>query len=76
MKDSKLISLGSITYASKARSLLLQYGIHSDIVKSPKIAGKSTCGYSLSVPYKFQNAIDILSSKGFKIQAIGESDML
>lgn len=74
MQENKLISLGSITTASKARSLLIRYGIHSYIVKSPKIAGKSSCGYSLSVPYKSQSAIEILSSKGFKILAVGESD--
>lgn len=75
MNESKLINLQSITYATKARNLLMKYGIYSDIIKSPKIEGKSSCGYSLSVPYKFKTAVEILSSNGFKILGIGESDM-
>lgn len=76
MNESKIIMLQSITYATKARNLLLKYGIHSDVVKTPKIAGQSSCGYSLSVPYKSKDAIDILTSKGFKILGTGDSDIL
>lgn len=74
MNESKLIMLQSITYATKARNVLLKYGINSDIVKTPKIAGQSTCGYSLSVPYKLDEAVKILNEKGFKILAVGDSD--
>lgn len=76
MNESKLILLPSITYATKGRNLLLKYGIHSDIVKTPKIAGQSTCGYSLSVPYKFDDAMKILLSNGFKILGTGDSDII
>lgn len=76
MNESKLIMLQSITYATKARNLLLKYGIHSDIVKSPKVAGQSTCGYSLSVPFKADDAVKILLANGLKILGIGESDIL
>ena len=48
MNESKVIKLQSITYATKARNLLLKYGVDSEIVKSPKIEGKSSCGYSRS----------------------------
>lgn len=75
MNESKLINLQSITYATKARNLLMKYGIYSDIIKSPKIAGKSTCGYSLLVPYKSQYAVEILTSKGFNIIGIEDSDI-
>ena len=74
MNESKVIRLQSITYATKARNLLLKYGIYSEIVKSPKIAGKSTCGFSLSVPYKSNTAIEILTSNGYKISGIEEAD--
>ncbi len=76
MNESKLIMLQSITYATKARNTLLKYGIHSDITKTPKIDGQSTCGYSLSVPYKAADAVEVLKSNGFKILGIGESDII
>ncbi|MBQ7385604.1 MAG: DUF3343 domain-containing protein [Ruminococcus sp.] len=76
MNESKIIMLQSITYATKARNLLLKYGIHSDVVKTPKMAGLSTCGYSLSVPYKADAALDILITNGFKISGIGEGEPL
>ncbi len=76
MNENKLILLPSITYATKGRNLLLKYGIHSDIVKTPKTKGLSTCGYSLSVPYKFADAMKILSSNGFKILGTRDSDTL
>lgn len=75
MNESKLIKLESLTNATKGRNLLLKYGIHSDIVKSPKIAGQSSCGYSLSVPYKSEAALDILTTHGFRILAVGERDV-
>lgn len=74
MNESKVIKLQSITYATKARNLLLKYGIDSEIVKSPKIEGKSSCGYSLFVPYKADTALKILTSNGFEISGIGEAD--
>ena len=74
MNESKLIRLQSITYATKARNLLLKYGIHSEIVKSPKVAGNSSCGYSLSVPYKANLALEILNSNGIKILGTGEAE--
>lgn len=74
MNESKLIILQSITQATKGRNLLLKFGIRSDIVKTPKISGQSTCGYSLSVPYKFDEAVNILMSKGFRIQGTRDSD--
>lgn len=75
MNERKLINLQSITYATKARNLLMKYGINSDIVKSPKIAGKSSCGYSLAVSAEFKNVVEILSSNGFKILGVEESDI-
>lgn len=76
MNESKIIMLQSITYATKARNLLLKFGIHSDIVKTPKIEGHSSCGYSLNIPFKADIAQRILISKGFKILGVGDSDIL
>lgn len=76
MNESKIIMLQSITYATKARNVLLKNGIRSDIVKTPKINGQSTCGYSLMVPYKAEEAAKILLYNGFKILAVEDSDFI
>lgn len=76
MNDSKFIKLQSITYATKARNILSKYGISSDIIKAPGKPGVSSCGYSLNVPYRFDEAVNILKSKGFVISEIGDSDKL
>ena len=49
MNEFKLIMFPSITLATKARNALLRHSVPSDIVKTPKINGKSTCGYSLRI---------------------------
>lgn len=74
MNESKIIKLQSITYATKARNLLLKFGISSEIMKSPKLSGESTCGYSLVVPNKGDYAVKILESKGFKILSVEDSE--
>lgn len=75
MNESKYIKLQSITYATKARNILLKYGIHSDIVKTNGSSVGNSCGYSLAVPYKGDTAVEILKSKGFKLSENEESGM-
>lgn len=73
--ENKIIMLQSITYATKARNFLMRrYGIHSDIVKTPKINNTSTCGYSLYVPVRFDEAVSALRSGGFKIEGVSTGD--
>lgn len=76
MNENKIIKLKSLTYATKARNLLLKYSIYSEIIKSPKTAGKSTCGYSLIVPKNGDKAAQILSSKGFVLLSVEEAESL
>ena len=42
-----LIMVSSITYAMKARDLLINNGIAAYIERTPKIERKGGCGYSL-----------------------------
>lgn len=75
MNESKTINLSSITYATKGRNILLKYGIHSDITKSPKINGQPSCGYGLVVPYKGDVAVELLRKKGFNILSVTEGEI-
>ncbi len=74
MNESKIIMLQSITYATKARNILLKAGIRADITKTPKSYSESGCGYSLVVPYKGDIAISLLKEKGFVILGVADSD--
>lgn len=74
MNGSKIIMLQSITYATKARNILLKFGIRSDITKTPKSYSQSGCGYSLVVPIKGDTAVSLLKEKGFVISGVADSD--
>ncbi|MBE6793862.1 MAG: DUF3343 domain-containing protein [Ruminococcaceae bacterium] len=74
MNTRNLIILRSVTYAAKARNILLKHGINSDVVKTPRINGKSLCGYSLYVPNRFDDAVSILLSHGVQIEGRTDSD--
>lgn len=67
MGMKNLIMLTSITYAMKAKEILIRQGIRSDIVRTPKHNSPTGCGYSLFVPGKFDEAVSIISSAGIKI---------
>ncbi|MDE7389901.1 MAG: DUF3343 domain-containing protein [Lachnospiraceae bacterium] len=67
MEIKNLIMLTSITYAMKAKDILIRNGIRSDIVRTPKHNSPTGCGYSLYVPKKFNEAISIIRSSGIKI---------
>ena len=72
MYQRNLIMLGSVTTASKARSILLKHGTNSDVVKTPEINGRNVCGYSLLVPYNMDEAVKILVSHN--VQIMGRTD--
>lgn len=67
MESKNLIMLTSITYAMKAKEVLIRKGIRSDIVRTPKHSSPTGCGYSLFVPKKFESAVSIIKSSGIKI---------
>ena len=62
-----LIMVSSVTYAMKGRQLLSRYGIRSDIVRTPSHIRESSCGYSLYVPKRTDEAQRILEEAGIRV---------
>lgn len=62
-----LILVSSITYAIKARDLLINNGIAAYIERTPKIERNGGCGYSLYVPRKTDAAVNLLYTHGIKV---------
>ena len=67
-----LIMVSSITYAMKARDLLINNGIAAYIERTPKIERNGGCGYSLYVPKRIDEAENLLRTHGIKI--VGRTD--
>jgi hypothetical protein len=63
----------SITYATKARNLLMKHGIMSDIIKTPAQKGKASCGYSLKGIEDIDRALYFLSSYNLRILGVSDS---
>ncbi|MFI3324974.1 MAG: putative Se/S carrier-like protein [Clostridia bacterium] len=72
MKE-KLIIVGSITYALKAKDILLKHGIKSYIERNTKTR-EYGCGYSIFIPNKFEQAETLLREFNVKILAIIERE--
>lgn len=68
--SKQLIMVSSITYAMKAKSLLKNYSIYVDIVKTSKYKAQSGCGYSLIVNKNLDKAIEILKKNNIKIVGV------
>lgn len=67
-RERTLFAMTSITYASKAQSLLRKNGFGCEIVKTPKDLAKG-CGYSIKVTGNGQQASALLGSYGIMIKA-------
>lgn len=65
--DKPLLALTSITHAMKGKSLLLNFGISSEIVRTPKGRGVKSCGYSLYIPQRTDEAEKILNENGIAV---------
>lgn len=65
--ENNLIMLANITLAVKARDVLSNSGIHSYVQKTPKMNNAGTCGYSVFVPNRTDEAENILKDRGFNI---------
>ncbi len=62
-----IITLGSITYAMKARRLLSRIGIKCEVIKFDKVSGEFDCTYGIKIPTKdFYNAVIILRNNSIK----------
>lgn len=69
-----MILLSSITYAMKSRDILFQNGIKSYVERTPRSSSNSSCGYSIYVPIRMDEAEKILRDMGIKILGRSERD--
>lgn len=65
--SKQMIMVSSITYAMKAKSLLKNYNIYVDIIKTSKHTAQNGCGYSLIVNKDLDKVIEILKKNNIKI---------
>lgn len=61
-----LIMMPSVTYALKGRQILASHGIKAEIERTPKGENRS-CGYSLYIENKTDEAETILKENNIKI---------
>ena len=57
------LRLGSITYAMKAKDLLLSHGIDVTIVRDFKVAGRG-CVYAITFPDRYSDAARAILEDG------------
>lgn len=67
-KERTLFAMTSITYASKAQTLLRKNGFGCEIVRTPKDLAKG-CGYSIRVTGNSYQAQELLGRYGITIKA-------
>ncbi len=70
MKHNEIISIGSVTYAMKAKDILKSSGIKSEIEKISHYKKSSGCAYGLYVQGDTENAHKLLLQKGVKTNGI------
>lgn len=68
----QLIMVPSVTYAMKSKKILVNHNISSDIERTPKHKSGKSCGYSLYVPFKTEEAVKILEDNGIKVLGVIE----
>ena len=68
-----LIMVSSVTYAMKARELLLRHGIRGYVQRVPRTA-ETGCGYGVYVPNGADTAERILRENNFRILGRLEQD--
>lgn len=71
----QFISVSSITYAMKGKSILRNYGIYTDIIKTSKITAQKGCGYSLVVTKNADKALQILQDNNINILGVTEGEV-
>lgn len=67
-KEKTVFAMSSITYASKAQSLLRKNGFGCEIIRTPKDLAKG-CGYSITVRGSGRLARQLLSNYGIAVKA-------
>ena len=63
----QVIHVSSVTFAIKGRDLLRDNGIKAHIEKTADTPDKAGCGYSIHIPEKAEEAIELLEKADIKI---------
>lgn len=58
-----IITFASMTAAMKAREALRQNRIFSRVIRTPAKLRHGSCGYSLTVPKRFEDAVEIIRER-------------
>ena len=66
--EEKIIMLGSITYALKAKEILKVKGIRADVIKTPKELSSCGCNHSIRVDGKVEEVESILKQNNITMQ--------
>ena len=72
--NKAIVKFSSVTYAMKAKSILRDYGIYVDIVKSPKYSKQARCSYSLILYKNIDKAVKLLKENGIEVLGITEGE--
>ena len=62
-----LIMVTSITYAMKGREILRKNGFRATLTRTSKGENSGSCGYSIYVPQRTDEAERLLIRKGIKV---------
>lgn len=69
-----IIIFASMTAAMKARDALKQNRISSRVIRTPAKLRRGSCGYSLIVPKRFPDAVEIIRERGIPFKGIHAGD--
>ena len=68
--ENRLIMFQNITVAVKARNILAKHGVHAYVQKTPVKGNKVSCGYSVAVKSREEEAMKILHSHGVSVLGV------
>lgn len=73
MKNN-LIMFNSVTFAIRSRDLLKRNRIDARLVRTPSHLRNRSCGYSLLIPKRFDEAKSLILNNGIRIQGVAAVD--
>ena len=69
-----IITFASMTAAMKARDALKQNRISSRVIRTPAKLRRGSCGYSLTVPKRFSDAVEIIRERNIPYKGVYAGD--
>lgn len=72
--ENNLIIFNSVTFAIRSRDLLKKNRIDARLVRTPSNLRNRSCGYSLLIINRFDEAKSLILSNGIKIQGVASVD--